>query len=132
MPQQLAALGIPHATHIASLTQTAQHYKALQEMVAPQGRIALIDDPPALDILPLKRKSVSIHWEAMFARSTFETPDMIAQHNLLNEVSALVDSGVIRTTLDAELGRIDAANLRQAHTLIESGRARGKVVLTGF
>jgi len=75
---------------------------------------------------------VSIHWEAMFARSMFETPDMIAQHRLLNEVSALVDDGLIRTTATETMGSINAAALRKAHALIESGKARGKVVLAGF
>ena len=57
---------------------------------------------------------------------------MIAQHRLLNEVSELVDAGVIRTTFAESLGAIDAANLKKAHALIESGRSRGKIVLEGF
>ena len=73
-----------------------------------------------------------LSWEFMFTRAVFETPDMIAQHRLLNDVSALVDDGVIRTTLGEEIGTINAANLRRAHAIIESGKARGKLVLTGF
>jgi NADPH:quinone reductase-like Zn-dependent oxidoreductase len=92
----------------------------------------LIDDPPTLDALPFKRKAVSIHWESMFTRSMFQTPDMIAQHKLLSEVARLVDDGLIRTTLVETMGKINAANLRKAHALIESGRAKGKVVLEGF
>jgi NADPH:quinone reductase len=75
---------------------------------------------------------VSLHWESMFTRSLFQTPDMIAQHDLLCEVARLVDDGLIRTTLGETLGKIDAANLRKAHALLESGRAKGKVVLAGF
>ena len=82
--------------------------------------------------MPLKRKSISVHWELMFTRPLFGTSDMIAQHQLLNEVSALVDAGVLRTTFGQHLGVINAANLKQAHALIESGRAKGKVVLEGF
>ena len=59
-------------------------------VIAPQGRFAVIDDPPALDIMPFKLKSVSVHWELMFTRPLFETPDMAAQHRLLNEVADLV------------------------------------------
>ena len=81
---------------------------------------------------PLKRKSASLHWEFMFARSLFNTPDILEQHRLLNEVANLVDAGVIRTTVAETLGAINAANLKKAHALIESGRARGKLVLEGF
>ncbi len=116
-----------------SLTNTAKHYAAIAQAIAPQGKLGLIDDPEtAIDIELLKGKSVSLHWEFMFTRSTFATSDMIAQHNLLNEVAALVDSGVIRTTLGEHLGRISAANMKRAHALLESGKARGKLVLEAF
>ena len=68
----------------------------------------------------------------MFARPVFQTSDMLAQHRLLNEVADLVDAGVIRTTLGENLGKINAATLKKAHAMIESGRTRGKLVLTGF
>ncbi|MEO1270608.1 MAG: zinc-binding dehydrogenase, partial [Myxococcota bacterium] len=67
-----------------------------------------------------------------FTRSMFETPDMSAQGQLLAEVAALVDAGVIRTTFSDNLGPINAANLKRAHALIESGGSRGKIVLAGF
>jgi NADPH2:quinone reductase len=57
---------------------------------------------------------------------------MIEQHKLLNEVAAMVDAGTIRTTIQENLGTINAANLRRAHAMIESGRTRGKIVLEGF
>jgi NADPH:quinone reductase len=47
-------------------------------------------------------------------------------------VSALVDAGLIRTTLAETLGKINATNLKKAHALIETGRTRGKLVLAGF
>jgi NADPH:quinone reductase-like Zn-dependent oxidoreductase len=68
----------------------------------------------------------------MFTRSSFQTHDMIEQHKLLNEVGAMVDKGTIRTTVAENLGTINAANLRRAHAMIESGRTRGKIVLEGF
>jgi zinc-binding alcohol dehydrogenase family protein len=91
--------------YVVSLTNTAKHYAAIAQAIAPQGKLGLIDDPEtgAIDIELLKGKSVSLHWEFMFTRSTFATSDMIAQHNLLNEVAALVDSGMIRTTLGEHL-----------------------------
>ena len=132
LTDELAAIGIPAVEYVASLTATDQHYEAIVRALAPQGRIAVIDDPKTLDAMPLKQKCASLAWEFMFARSMFETPDMAEQHRLLNEVATMVDDGLIRTTLGEALGRIDAANLRRAHALLESGRARGKVVLEGF
>ncbi len=129
---QLAAAGIAAVDLVLGLTATDQHLAQIAEVIAPQGRFGLIDDPKALDISVFKRKSVSVHWESMFTRSIYQTPDMIEQHNLLDEVSRLVDEGVLRTTLGENLGRINAANLKRAHALLESGKSRGKLVLEGF
>ena len=129
---ELTRLGIPAVTHIASLTQTESHFPQIVESLAPQGKFGLIDDPRALDINLLKRKSVSVHWEYMFTRPVFGTADMIAQHRLLAEAAELVDAGIIRTTVGEHFGRINAENLKRAHALIESGRAKGKIVLEGF
>jgi NADPH:quinone reductase-like Zn-dependent oxidoreductase len=101
-------------------------------MIAPQGKFGLIDDPKSLDVSLLKRKAASLHWESMFTRAIFETPDMIAQHRLLNEISAMVDDGLIVTTMAKELTPINAANLMEAHRLSESGKSIGKVVLAGW
>lgn len=133
LSEELARIGIGQVTHVASLTQTDQHFTQLVEALQPQGRLALIDDPEQpLDIMQLKRKSLSLHWELMFTRSLYQTADMIEQHRLLDRVSGLVDSGVLKTTLGEHFGRIDAANLRRAHALLESGKAKGKIVLEGF
>jgi len=129
---QIEALGLPPVALVASLTNTDTHFEALADLIAPQGHLALIDDPATLAVSLLKRKSVALHWEFMYTRSLFQTADMIAQHNLLNDVSALVDDGVIKTTLGDDYGTINARNLKRAHTMLESGKARGKIVLTGW
>ena len=130
---ELKRIGLADVTHVASLNQTEAHFAQLTEAIAPQGKLALIDDPEApLDIMKLKLKCISLHWEFMFARSLFKTADMIAQHQLLNEVTALVDAGVIQTTVGEHFGTINAANLKRAHALLETGKARGKMVLEGF
>lgn len=128
----LKVIGIEQVEYVAGLTATDRHLPAIVEAIAPQGRLALIDDPDVFDIVNLKRKSVSVHWELMFTRSLYQTPDMIAQHHLLNEVADLVDAGVLRTTLTEEAGALNAANLKRVHALVESGRAIGKTVLSGF
>ena len=130
--EQLKAIGHAQVALVAGLTGTDQHFPIVPDIVAPQGKFGLIDDPKALDVSLLKRKAVSLHWESMFTRAIFQTPDMIAQHRLLNEVATLIDSGDIVTTVTKELKPINAANLRQAHALVESGRMIGKVVLEGW
>lgn len=130
--EELVAIGMPQVDYVASLTATAAHLPAILAAIAPQGHLALIDDPASLDIVPFKRKSVSVHWELMFTRSLFGTADMIEQHRLLNEVADLVDAGVLVTTLTQDAGPITAENLRRVHGLVESGRSIGKAVLTGF
>jgi zinc-binding alcohol dehydrogenase family protein len=130
---ELRRIGVAQVDYVASLTQTDRHFDAIVEALKPQGRLGLIDDPAVpLDVMKLKRKALSLHWEMMFTRAMFETPDMIEQHRLLSAVADLVDAGTIATTLGEHYGTIDAANLRRAHALIESGTARGKIVLEGF
>lgn len=125
------ALDAPPA-FVFSTTHTDTHLPAIAELIAPQGRFALIDDPGVLDVAPFKRKSVSTHWEFMFTRSLFTTTDIAAQGALLAELAGLVDAGRIRTTRTEHFGPITAANLKRAHALLESGTARGKIVLEGF
>jgi len=129
---QVADLGIGAPGFVFSTTNTDQHLSEIVEVIAPQGRFALIDDPKVLDIMPFKRKAISVHWELMFTRPIFGTPDMIEQHKLLNRISELVDAGKIRTTLTDTVGTINAANLKKAHAMIETGKTKGKVVLAGF
>ncbi|UVH49514.1 zinc-binding alcohol dehydrogenase family protein [Pseudomonas sp. CBSPBW29] len=132
LSEELKKAGHPQVNYVASLTQTDQHLDQLVEALIPQGKLALIDDPKALDISKLKRKSLSLHWEFMYTRSMFETSDMIEQHNLLNRVAELIDAGTLKTTVGEHFGVINAANLRRAHELLESGKAKGKIVLEGF
>jgi zinc-binding alcohol dehydrogenase family protein len=130
---EVAALGLPGAPgFVFATTRTDAHLPQIIELLAPQGRLGPIDDPETLDVMPLKPKSLSLHWELMFTRSLFQTSDMERQHAILTEIARLIDAGRLRTTLSETFGPINAANLARAHALIESGKARGKVVLAGF
>lgn len=131
MNSQLEALNYPVVDYVISLTHSDEHAKALVEVLKPQGKFALIDDPQQLDIRLFKLKSISIHWEMMYTRSMYKTPDMIRQHEILTEMARLVDSGQIKTTMLESMAGINAANLKKAHALLESGLARGKIVLSG-
>ncbi|KHF24982.1 zinc-binding alcohol dehydrogenase family protein [Solemya velum gill symbiont] len=131
--EELKRIGVNDVTHVACLNHTDQHFEPLVEIIAPQGKFALIDDPASmLDVIKLKLKSISLHWELMFTRSMFQTDDMGKQGDMLNRVAELIDAGNIRTTLGAHYGTICADNLRRAHRDIESGKSIGKIVLEGF
>lgn len=128
----LKASGIDAVDCVAALTQTQHHYPQIVESLKPQGALAAIDDMAGLDVMALKSKSISLHWELMFTRSLYQTADMAEQGRLLAEVAELVDAGRIQTTANTMMGTINAQNLRLAHALIESGQAQGKVVLAGW
>jgi NADPH:quinone reductase len=132
LAEQVKALSAPPVRYIASLTSTARNFPQLVEVLAPQGKLGLIDDPPSLDVVPLKRKAASLHWEFMFARSMWQTADMAEQGRLLDRVAELVDRGEVRSTQTQTFSPINVENLKKAHAISESGRAIGKVTLSGF
>ena len=129
---QIKALGLDAPRYIFSTNQTETYLHQISKLIAPQGKFGLIDDPKSLDIGEFKSKSVSVHWEFMFTRSMFNTTDIEQQSQLLHQVAELVDNHRIKTTLNQTLGKINAKNLKLAHELIETGRAKGKIVLEGF
>lgn len=133
LPPQAIALGIKEYDFIANLVDTDGYWKATIELIKPQGRIgALVDAKVPLDLNPLKHKSAGFVWEQMFIRSTFTTPDIQKQHELLGIVADLTDAGTLRTILTDTLTPINAANLRTAHLRLESGTTIGKIALAGF
>jgi zinc-binding alcohol dehydrogenase family protein len=129
---QIKDLQSPPVKYIASLTETGRNFAQLVEVLAPEGKIGVIDDPQSLDVVPLKRKAASLHWEFMFARSMWRTADMGEQGRLLNRVSELVDRGELRSTETQTFRPISVENLKKAHAIAESGKAIGKVTLSGF
>ncbi|WP_434051346.1 MAG: zinc-binding alcohol dehydrogenase family protein [Roseibium sp.] len=132
MVAQVRALGLETVDHIA-IFNDMRHWETAVELIRPQGAIVTIDDtnlPMPMD--KMKMKAASLHWEFMFARAMFQTPDMIEQHKLLTYVAGEIDAGRIRTTLDTVLSPINAENMRKAHALIETGTAKGKIVLEGY
>lgn len=132
LSQELSQAGFQHVDYVASLTHTDLHLPEIVASLAPQGKLGLIDDPDVLDVKLLKKKSISLHWEFMYTRSMFETSDMIEQHHLLNNIARMIDQRVLKSTVTEHFGTINAENLRRAHQLLESGKARGKIVLSGF
>jgi NADPH:quinone reductase-like Zn-dependent oxidoreductase len=131
---QAEALGLPAFDYIANFSGDLDlHWPAMSELIAPQGyAVAIVGNqkPLALDVL--RMKSATFCWEFMFTRPRFQTPDMIEQHRLLNEVADLLDAGTLKCTLKETLSPINAANLRKAHAKLESGTMIGKLVLKGW
>ena len=130
---QLEAIGAKDVDYIFCLNNTDRWFPAFAAIIRPQGRICtIVSALKPVDLTPLMGKSATFAWEFMFTRSTFQTDDMIGQHELLNETAALIESGTLRTTVAVNLGKINAANLKRAHKMLEEGHTLGKIVLEGF
>ncbi len=131
---QLSALGHEHVDAAINLADTDHYWDALGEIVAPQGHVGLIVEPSgALKIGdPYKFKCIGIHWEMMFSRSRYQTPDQAEQGRILDRVAELIDSGELRGIRTETLMPITAANLREAHRRLESGKTVGKLALAGW
>ena len=131
LDDELKALGIA-PKYVASLTHTESHLAAIVNLIQPRGHIAVIDDPKTLDVVPMKLKALSLSWEFMFARSMYQTADMVEQHELLCRAADLFDEGILITTMNAHAGPMSTVNLQRAHEMQDSGGTIGKIVLDGF
>lgn len=132
MVAQIRALGLQHVDHIA-IFNDMRHWETAVELIRPQGGIVSIDDTDLpMPMGGMKMKAASLHWEFMFARSMHQTHDMVEQHKLLTYVAGQIDAGKIKTTVSKRISPINATNMREAHRLVETGQAKGKIVLEGF
>ncbi|MFT2109542.1 zinc-binding alcohol dehydrogenase family protein [Marinomonas sp. 2405UD68-3] len=132
LDEEVAALNLNNVKYVVSLNQTDSHLEAIANLIAPQGKFGLIDDPENVNIAVFKRKSVSIHWEFMFTKAMFTTENIASQRDILNTVATLVENGKVISTLDEDFGAINAENLMKAHALVASNKAKGKIVVSGF
>lgn len=108
---------------------TAGNLDAYQQLLQPFGEIVAVDDDPG-PIGALKTKAISFHWEYMFARIIHETPDVAEQGRLLARTADLVERGSVRTTLRQTLTGLGPETLAEAHEILRSGTAVGKVAIT--
>lgn len=130
---QVEALGLQHVDYLANFNDLDPHWAAMGDLIAPQGALVAIvanREPLAMDAI--RSKSATLCWELMFTRPRFQTPDMIEQHRLLNQVAEWLDAGKLRGTLKETLSPINTANLKRAHEKLESGTMIGKLVLKGW
>jgi NADPH2:quinone reductase len=131
---QLSALGFSQIDAALNLAETSRYWDVLGELLAPEGHVGLIVEPSTpLNIGdPYKAKCIGIHWEMMFARPRFKTPDMGEQGRILARVASLIDSGELRSIQRESLSPINAENMREAHRRLESGTTIGKLVVSGW
>ncbi|CAK1595901.1 unnamed protein product [Parnassius mnemosyne] len=109
------------------------YWNTLMKAIKPQGKICLIVDSSGLvDLKPLKDKSVTLVSEMMFTRIKYNTEDKNRHQEILKIVSKMFEDGLLKSTLTKTISPINAANLREAHRLIEEQHMIGKLVLFGF
>jgi len=133
LTQELATQNIKQVDYIACLNNTDQHWKAMAEIIAPQGGIcSIVETSAPVELNDLKSKAATFSWEFMFTRSMYQTPDMIEQQKLLNVIAELINKDQLVTTVNEVMKPINAENLRKAHAMIEQGNAIGKIVLAGW
>jgi NADPH2:quinone reductase len=126
-------VGAQEFDYVLCFNASDHYWPLFAKITKPQGKIGMIvRTMKPVDLQILHDKSISVHLEGMFTRSTFQTADIVAQHNILDETAALIEAGVVKGTLTQNLGTINAANLRRAHQLLEAGHVVGKVVLEGW
>jgi zinc-binding alcohol dehydrogenase family protein len=133
--EEFKRIGSDEADYILCFNSTEKHIQNMVDVIKPQGRICTIvetKDAQPVNISLFQAKSVGFMWELMFTRPMFQTPDMQAQHDLLNETAQLLDDGVIETTMTENYGPLTAENLRRAHGKLETGSMIGKLVLSGI
>jgi NADPH2:quinone reductase len=126
----LAKIGHAEVDYILDCVSINNYWETLVEVIKPQGHIVTItgsNDP--INLSALKTKSVSLSWELMYTRSMYTTDDIERQHQILNEISGLLDAGELRTTLTTNLEGFTVENLKKAHTMQESGKTIGKTVI---
>lgn len=130
---QLQKIGISDVNYILCLNHTDQHWQHMADAIAPQGKIcSIVETEQPIDLEALKNKSATFVWEFMFTRSMYETDDMNEQGVILNRIATQIDEGKLRTTETKRLRPINAAQLQEAHRLLEAGDMIGKLVLEGF
>ncbi|WP_395319876.1 zinc-binding alcohol dehydrogenase family protein [Fructilactobacillus frigidiflavus] len=128
--KQVQAAGFEHVNYILELTNLDAYWPTIVKLIAPFGKIvSTTGSGKNLDFQPLKRRMVTFGWEWMYAKSWYQTPNMISQHQILEQVSQLLDEGKLQSTLTKKFSPINAENLRNATALVESKHMIGKVVV---
>ena len=127
---ELEKIDHSHVDYILDFVDINYYWEDVVEIIKPQGHIVTIaGSSKPLDLSLLKNKSVTFSWELMYTRSMFTTDDIERQHQILNEISDLLDAGILKTTLTTTLQGFTVDNIKKAHQMQESGKTIGKTVI---
>ncbi|WP_105956033.1 zinc-binding alcohol dehydrogenase family protein [Apilactobacillus quenuiae] len=127
---QVHELGYKYVDNVLELSNLDYYWQAITKLIAPLGHIAsTTGSGKDLDFQPMKARMVSFGWEWMYAKSWYQTDNMITQHKILDQVGQLLDDGKLKSTLTKTFAPINAENLRAATKLVESNSMIGKVVV---
>ncbi len=130
LAEEIEKIGCQNVDYILCLNDTDGHWQAMTKAIKPQGMIcSIVENEKTLDMNTLKSKSAGFIWEFMFTRSMYQTEDMAEQGNLLNELSQLIEDGVIISTCNDVVKPINAKKLRDVHQRLEGGKTIGKIVI---
>ncbi|HBZ29381.1 MAG TPA: zinc-binding alcohol dehydrogenase family protein [Nitrosomonas nitrosa] len=118
---------------ILCAADTDSHLDNMAASIRPFGKIcALVSHRQPMDMNRFKNKSVSFHWEFMFTRAMFKTPDQSQQGVYLQRLAQAVDVGAIRSILTQRGGKLGTKTLQAAFDHVASGKMIGKIALAGF
>lgn len=130
MVGELEKHGIKQVDYIFCLNDTDGHWETMSQLIAPQGHICtIVENEHPLSMDQLKLKSAALHFEFMYTRSMYNTPDMAQQGEILNTVASLLDEGKLQSTLNETLHGLSVETLETAHQRVLEGHMRGKVVM---
>ena len=123
-------LGVTHVDYILNCADLSPHWDSICELVAPEGSIVgIVNADGPVDLTKLMMKSATFAWEMMSTRPMFDTRTLERQHDILQRLSGLADSGTVVSTMTDSLSGLTAATLIDAHRRIESGRTIGKLCI---
>ena len=133
LAKEIEKIGYRNVDYILCLSHTDAHWQAMTKAIKPQGTIcSIVENEHPLNMDTLKSKSAGLVWEFMFTRSMYQTEDMSEQSKLLNELSQLIEDGVITSTCNDVVKPINAQNLRNVHQRLEKGRTIGKIAIADW
>ena len=131
--KQVRKLGFKYVDYILELKDLDGHWKEMCELIKPEGHIVSItENHRPINLRLLTKKKAHFSWEWMYTKSYYQTDDMITQHDILDKIAQMLDSGNLRCTMTKSLIPLNATNLRKAHKLVESGHMTGKVVVSDW
>lgn len=131
--KEVRNLGYKYVDFILELNDLDGHWNEMAELIKPSGRIASItENRHPVNLRKLTQKRAKFAWEWMYTKSFYQTPDMITQHQILDQVADLLDKDILKSTLNKTLSPINVQNLKEAHQLVESNHMIGKVVISAL